>query len=111
MGWPGYSFRDLLGFLTQFARKLGLNIKFKPAYFPFTEPSVEGYAKIGNSLVEVFGAGLFRPEVLRIAGVDYPVGAWGMGVERLALAKYGLKDVRDLYSKDAEFLASFRFEV
>ncbi len=111
MGWHGYSFRDLLGFLTQFSRKLGLEVRFKPAYFPFTEPSVEGYAKIGGSLVEVFGAGLFRPEVLRIAGVDYQVGAWGMGVERLALAKYGLSDVRDLYSKDYEFLSSFRARV
>ncbi len=111
MGWPGYSFRNLLGFLTQFSRKLGLEIKFKPAYFPFTEPSVEGYARIRDVLVEVFGAGLFRPEVLRIAGVEYPVGAWGMGVERLALAKYGLSDVRDLYSRDYEFLSSFRVRV
>ena len=111
MGWHGYTFRDLLGFLTQFSRKLGLEVKFKPAYFPFTEPSVEGYAKIGNSLVEVFGAGLFRPEVLAISGVDYQVGAWGMGVERLALAKYGLDDVRDLYSKDYEFLSSFKVRV
>ena len=111
MGWHGYTFRDLLGFLTQFSRKLGLEVKFKPAYFPFTEPSVEGYAKIGNSLVEVFGAGLFRPEVLTISGVDYQVGAWGMGVERLALAKYGLDDVRDLYSKDYEFLSSFKVRV
>ncbi|MGC9209786.1 MAG: phenylalanine--tRNA ligase subunit alpha [Acidilobus sp.] len=111
MGWPGYTFRDLLGFLKEFSRKLGLEIKFKPAYFPFTEPSVEGYAKIGDSLVEVFGAGLFRPEVLRMAGVDYPVGAWGMGVERLALARLGLNDVRDLYSKDYEFLSSLRVRV
>ncbi|MGC9071116.1 MAG: phenylalanine--tRNA ligase subunit alpha [Acidilobus sp.] len=111
MGWPGYTFRDLLGFLTEFSGKLGLVIKFKPAYFPFTEPSVEGYARIGNSLVEVFGAGLFRPEVLTMAGVDYPVGAWGMGVERLALARLGLNDVRDLYSRDYEFLASLKARV
>lgn len=111
MGWNGFTFRDLLGFLSEFGKRLGLELKFKPAYFPFTEPSVEGYAKIGNDLVEVFGAGLFRPEVLRIAGVDYQVGAWGMGVERLALARFGLHDVRDLYSKDYDFLRSFKAEV
>mgnify|MGYP001770648069 CR=1 FL=1 len=111
MGWDGYNFRDLLGFLTDFGERLGLKLRFKPAYFPFTEPSVEGYAKIGDELVEVFGAGLFRPEVLRIAGIDYQVGAWGMGVERLALAKFGLNDVRSLYSKDYNFLRSFTVRV
>ncbi|MGC9112651.1 phenylalanine--tRNA ligase subunit alpha [Acidilobus sp.] len=111
MGWEDFTFRDLLGFLSEFGKRLGLELKFKPAYFPFTEPSVEGYARIGSSMVEVFGAGLFRPEVLRIAGVDYQVGAWGMGVERLALARFGLHDVRDLYSKDYDFLRSFKVKV
>jgi phenylalanyl-tRNA synthetase alpha chain len=111
MGWEGFTFRDLLGFLSEFGKRLGLELKFKPAYFPFTEPSVEGYARIGDNMVEVFGAGLFRPEVLRIAGVEYQVGAWGMGVERLALARFELHDVRDLYSKDYDFLRSFKVEV
>ncbi len=108
MGDYGYTFRDLLGFLKEFAERLGLEIKFKPSYFPFTEPSVEGYANINGRWVELFGAGLFRPEVLRMTGVDYPVGAWGMGVERLAMARLGVNDIRLLYSEDYNFLRSFK---
>ena len=111
IGDRAFTFRDLLGFLKEFSRRIGLDIRFKPAYFPFTEPSVEGYANIGGKMVEVFGAGLFRPEVLRIAGVDFRVGAWGMGVERLALARLGLNDVRQLYTHDVEFLKSFAARV
>ena len=111
IGDRSFTFRDLLGFLKEFSRRIGLDIRFKPAYFPFTEPSVEGYANVGGKMVEVFGAGLFRPEVLRIAGVDFRVGAWGMGVERLALARLGLSDVRQLYTHDIEFLRSFAVRV
>ncbi|MEB3851170.1 MAG: phenylalanine--tRNA ligase subunit alpha, partial [Desulfurococcales archaeon] len=106
-GWSGYTFRDLLGTLREVAERLGLEIRFKPAYFPFTEPSVEGYARLpGGGWVELFGAGLFRPEVLEMAGVDYQVGAWGMGVERLAAAYYGLRDIRMLYTRDYSYLRS-----
>jgi phenylalanyl-tRNA synthetase alpha chain len=106
-GWEGYTFRDLLGTLKEIADRLGLSIKFKPAYFPFTEPSVEGYVRLPNGRwLELFGAGLFRPEVLEIAGIKYPVGAWGFGIERLAAAYYGINDIRLLYSKDYDFIRS-----
>ncbi|MGC8566976.1 MAG: phenylalanine--tRNA ligase subunit alpha [Caldisphaera sp.] len=108
MGDSNYTFKDLLGFLKEFASRLGLDIKFKPGYFPFTEPSVEGYANISGKWIELFGAGLFRPEVLSMVGVDYPVGAWGMGVERLAMARLNISDIRLLYSQDYNFLREFR---
>nr|MEB3859775.1 phenylalanyl-tRNA synthetase subunit alpha [Desulfurococcales archaeon] len=108
----GYSFRDLLGTLASIAERLGLKVKFKPAYFPFTEPSVEGYVRFpGGRWVELFGAGIFRPEVTRALGIDYTVGAWGMGVERLALAFYGLTDIRSLYTQDVDFIRSFHVRV
>jgi len=108
MGDHNYTFKDLLGILKEFGERLGIEIKFKPGYFPFTEPSVEGYAKINNKWIELFGAGLFRPEVLEMAGIDYRVGAWGMGVERLIMARLGLNDIRQLYETNYDFLRSFK---
>ncbi len=99
--------RWLLGMLSEFLERLGFKeYKFRPAYFPFTEPSIEGYVKIGETWLEILGAGLFRPEMLTVLGIDYPVAAWGMGIERLAMALYDLMDIRQLYSTDIEFLAS-----
>ncbi len=105
-----FTFRKLLGILSQILQSLGFKkFMFKPDYFPFTEPSVGGYVYVeGIGWLEVFGAGMFRPEVLAIVNVKYPVGAWGMGLERLAMAMYGLDDIRLLYSKDVEYLRSFR---
>lgn len=104
-----FNFRKLLGLLTQILKSIGIEkIKFKPAYFPFTEPSVEGYGYVpGYGWIEIFGAGLFRPEVLEMLGVGNPVGAWGMGVERLAMVVYGIDDIRLLFSKDIEFVRRF----
>jgi len=101
-----FNFRKLLGVLEQIGKGIGIEkLKFKPGYFPFTEPSVEGYAYIkGVGWIEVFGAGMFRPEVLYIANVQYPVGAWGMGIERLAMAVLGLNDIRLLYPYDISIL-------
>lgn len=106
-----FNFRKLLGLLAQILRSIGIEkFKFKPAYFPFTEPSVEGYGYVpGYGWIEVFGAGMFRPEVLEILGVDAPVGAWGMGVERLAMVVYGIDDIRLLFSRDVEFTRSFPY--
>ncbi len=107
-GEPGYTFRDLLGRLEEIAEMMGFRVKFKPAYFPFTEPSVEGYVRLPNGRwLELFGAGMFRPEVLEAAGVDYPVGAWGFGIERLAMAYYGITDIRKLYTRDIDEIRSF----
>ncbi len=108
MGWPGLSFRDLLGLLREVAARLGFDLRLKPGYFPFTEPSVEGYVRLQDGRwLELFGAGLFRPEVLEAAGIDYPVAAWGFGVERLAAAYYGIRDIRELYTRDVDRIRSF----
>jgi len=101
----GVSLRWLLGLLSEFLERLGFKeYKFRPAYFPFTEPSVEGYVRIGTAWLEVLGAGLFRPEVLHAVGVDYQVAAWGMGIERLAMALYAIGDIRHLYTRDVGFI-------
>ncbi len=108
-GRPGYTFRDLLSLLREISGRLGFRVKFKPGYFPFTEPSVEGYVQLPNGKwLELFGAGLMRPEVLEMAGIDYPVGAWGFGVERLAAAYYGITDIRMLYTSNTGFIRSFK---
>jgi len=101
------SFRELLGYLKEFALEVfgAKEVKFCPSYFPFTEPSVEMYAKIpGKGWAEVGGAGMFRPEMLAALGVDVPVLAWGLGIDRLAMIKLGLKDIRDLFSQDLALL-------
>ncbi|VAX26262.1 Phenylalanyl-tRNA synthetase alpha chain [hydrothermal vent metagenome] len=96
-------FRTLLGLLTLFAKEVALaeEIKFLPAYFPFTEPSVEMHVrhpKLG--WMELGGAGLFRPEVTGPLGVNVPVIAWGLGLDRMAMMALGISDIRDLFSSD-----------
>lgn len=96
-------FRTLLGLLTLFAKEVARaeDIKFLPAYFPFTEPSVEMHVrhpKLG--WMELGGAGLFRPEVTGPLGVDVPVIAWGLGLDRMAMVALGISDIRDLFSSD-----------
>ncbi|MHB1758115.1 MAG: phenylalanine--tRNA ligase subunit alpha [Leptospirillum sp.] len=98
---PGASFKTLLGLLTLFAKEVAgaREIHFKPAYFPFTEPSVEIHVKhpvLG--WMELGGAGLFRPEVTKPLGIDVPVIAWGLGIDRMAMMSLGLSDIRDLFS-------------
>ncbi len=96
-------FRTLLGLLTLFAKEVAKadEIKFLPAYFPFTEPSVEMHVrhpKLG--WMELGGAGLFRPEVTGPLGVNVPVIAWGLGLDRMAMIALGISDIRDLFSAD-----------
>lgn len=100
------SFARLLGIIKEFFERLGIpEVRFKPGYFPFTEPSVEGYIYIeGRGWVEVFGAGMFRPEVLASLGVEHPVGAWGMGLDRIAMDIMGLDDIRKLYTRRVDYL-------
>jgi len=103
----GVSLRWLMGILSEFLERLGFReYKFRPAYFPFTEPSIEGYVRVKGQWLEILGAGMFRPEMLAALGIDYPVAAWGMGIERLAMALYGLTDIRQLYSADVRFLST-----
>jgi phenylalanyl-tRNA synthetase alpha chain len=95
--------RDLMGTLTEFYHKLGLEkVQFWPSYFPYTEPSMQStvYVPELNSWVELCGMGIFRPEVLAPFGVKHPVLAWGGGLERLILLKLGLEDIRLLYKND-----------
>ncbi len=100
-------FKHLLGLLETFARKLGLEkVMFKPAYFPFTCPSAEGYVwheKLG--WVEFVGCGIFRPEVIMPAGIkNARVLAFGMGLDRLAMTILEIDDIRELYTKDIDKL-------
>ncbi len=99
------SFSLLIGILKEFYNKIGFpDIRVRPAYFPYTEPSLEVEAMFKGSWMELGGAGIFRPEVTAPFGVEYPVLAWGLGLERLALALYDLNDIRDLYMSDLDWL-------
>jgi len=105
---PKLTLRDMLGYLKQILVKLGLpKVRFRPGYFPYTEPSVEAdvYFPEKREWLEVLGAGMFRPELLYPLGIRYPVAAWGMGFGRLAMIKMGIEDIRDLYNNDLEWLA------
>jgi phenylalanyl-tRNA synthetase alpha chain len=97
--------RTLLGFLEMFALEVAgaREVKYVPGYFPFTEPSVEVHIKhpvLG--WFELGGSGIFRPEVTASLGVDVPVAAWGIGIDRMALMALGLNDLRELFSYDIE---------
>ncbi|MDA4119403.1 MAG: phenylalanine--tRNA ligase subunit alpha [Thaumarchaeota archaeon] len=103
----GLNVRHLMGFLTEFYKKLGMaEVKLWPTYFPYTEPSLEvvGYSKTVKAWIELSGSGVFRPEVTVPLGVKVPVLAWGPGIERLMLMRYGLEDMRALYGADLSWL-------
>jgi phenylalanyl-tRNA synthetase alpha chain len=108
---PDIDFRTLLGLLKLFARELAraTEVKFVPAYFPFTEPSVEVHVKHPKlGWMELGGAGLFRPEVTLPLGVEVPVIAWGLGLDRMAMVALGIHDIRDLFSSDLDRIRSTR---
>lgn len=100
------SFANLLGCLKEFYHRMGFeDVRFRPGYFPYTEPSVEPEVYVdGLGWVELGGAGVFRKEVTYPLGIKYPVLAWGLGVSRLAMLKLGLKDLRLLYQSDIDWL-------
>jgi phenylalanyl-tRNA synthetase alpha chain len=94
------TFATLLGTLRAFYRKMGFGrFQFRPAFFPYTEPSVEVFvwAEGKRDWVEMGGAGVFRPEVTRPVGCRVPVLAWGLGLERLAMFRYQLSSIGELY--------------
>ncbi len=97
--------RTLLGFLEMFAVEIAgaTEVKYVPGYFPFTEPSIEVHIKhpvLG--WFELGGSGIFRPEVTSAMGIDVPVLAWGIGIDRMALMALALNDLRELFSTDIE---------
>lgn len=122
----GLSMSDLKGTLDTFARRLygeGTATRFRPSYFPFTEPSAEVDISCvacrgkgcrmckGTGWIEILGAGMVNPKVLSMCGIDpavYSGFAFGMGLERVTLLKYNIPDTRHLYENDLRFLSQFR---
>jgi phenylalanyl-tRNA synthetase alpha chain len=116
----GISLADLKGTVTQFCRQFferdDIGIRFRPSYFPFVEPGVEidiEWSKKDGQVtyLEIAGAGVVHPDVLRNGGIDperYSGFAFGMGLDRLAMLKYGVDDLRLFFENDMKFLAQFR---
>ncbi len=105
------NFRSLLGLLKLFALEIAQSedCRFVPDYFPFTEPSVELQARHPSlGWIEFGGAGLFRPELTRPLGVEVPVIAWGLGIDRMAMVALGIDDIRDLFSTDLDLIRNER---
>jgi phenylalanyl-tRNA synthetase alpha chain len=97
--------RTLLGLLKMFAVEVAgaREFKFVPGYFPFTEPSVEAHIRHPElGWFELGGSGIFRPEVTKPLGIEVPVLAWGLGIDRMALVAMGLNDLRELFTSDIE---------
>lgn len=121
----GITFADLKGTLELFARKMfgdGMKTKFRPHHFPFTEPSAEMDATCfvcngegcrvckGEGWIELLGCGMVHPQVLRNCSIDpeiYSGFAFGMGVDRMVMLKYGIDDIRNMYESDMRFLDQF----
>lgn len=121
----GVTFADLKGVITAFAKRLfgaEMKIRFRPSFFPFTEPSAEYdfscifcYGKgcnvcKGSGWLEISGAGMVDPAVFKFVGYDsekYTGYAFGMGVERIAMLKYGINDIRTFFENDLRFLNQF----
>lgn len=109
------SMSELNGTLLSFVEKMfgeGTEIRLRPSYFPFTEPSVEvDIYDPDRGWLEILGAGMVHPRVLEKAGYNserYSGFAFGMGVERIALLKYGIDDIRQFYNNDLRFLNQFQ---
>ncbi|MDQ3851895.1 MAG: phenylalanine--tRNA ligase subunit alpha, partial [Thermoproteota archaeon] len=103
------SLRDLMGLQKEFYAKMGIKrVKFWPTFFPYTEPSLQSmiFNEKLEKWVELFGMGIFRPEVTKPLGIKNPVLAWGGGIERIAMLRFGLEDVRELYGNKLAWLRS-----
>ncbi len=109
----GITFSDLKGLLQDFLRNFfnqDLQVRFRPSYFPFTEPSAEVDIMGRNGWLEVLGCGMVHPNVLENVGIDsekFTGLAFGMGVERLTMLKYGIDDLRLFFENDIRFLNQF----
>lgn len=122
----GVSMSDLKGTLDSFAKQLfgaGVKTNFRPHFFPFTEPSAEMDVSCfkcggegcrvckGSGWIEILGCGMVHPNVLDVGGIDtekYTGFAFGMGVERIAMLKYGVDDIRLFYENDMRFIGQFK---
>jgi phenylalanyl-tRNA synthetase alpha chain len=104
----GVTFRNLQGYLKAYLEGLGLKrFRFRPGYFPYTEMSMEAEVWIEErgSWLELFGAGIFRPEVVKpLIGIDVPVLAWGPGFDRLLMQSYKVNTIKELYGNDIGLL-------
>ena len=107
------NFRHLLGYLKQFYKKMGFEkVRFRPAYFPYTEPSVEVdvWHKEKKIWLELGGAGIFRPEItIPLLGKHIPILAWGQGIGRTIMDNYDIKDLRDFYKNNLTQLRKLKF--
>lgn len=109
----GVTFSHLKGVLEEFARHIfgeGVKTRFRPSYFPFTEPSAEVDIYGDNGWLEILGCGMVHPAVLENVGIDsrkYSGFAFGMGVERIAMLRYGISDIRMFFENDLRFLTQF----
>lgn len=107
------NFQHLLGYLKQFYKKMGFeNIRFRPGYFPYTEPSVEVevFHPEKKKWIELGGAGMFRPEItVPLLGEHIPVLAWGQGFDRIIMDYYDIKDLRELYKNNLTQLRKMKF--
>jgi len=110
----GVTFADLKGVFTEFLRcffeRDDLKVRFRPSFFPFTEPSAEIDMSTGSGWLEISGAGQVHPNVLAAVGIDserYQGFAFGMGPDRLAMLRYGVNDLRLFYENDLRFLKQF----
>jgi len=99
------TFPMLIGVLKEFYNRMGFEtVQVRPAYFPYTEPSMEVWVLYKDKWMELGGSGIFRPEVTAPFEIKHPVLAWGLGLERLAMTKLGLKDIRQLYISDINWI-------
>jgi phenylalanyl-tRNA synthetase alpha chain len=108
------TFADLKSVFTEFLRRFferdDLKVRFRPSFFPFTEPSAEIDMSFGEGWLEISGAGQVHPNVLQAVGIDperYQGFAFGMGPDRLAMLRYGVNDLRLFYENDLRFLRQF----
>jgi phenylalanyl-tRNA synthetase alpha chain len=110
----GVSFANLKGvvqdFLQRFFEREDLTVRFRPSFFPFTEPSAEMDMSWGEKWLEIGGCGMVHPNVLKNVGIDseqYRGFAFGLGVERLSMLRYGVNDLRLFFENDLRFLKQF----
>jgi phenylalanyl-tRNA synthetase alpha chain len=108
------TFADLKGVVADFLRRFferdTLRVRFRPSFFPFTEPSAEIDMSFGEGWLEIGGCGMVHPNVLKFVDIDaerYQGFAFGLGVERLAMLRYGVNDIRAFFENDLRFLKQF----